>query len=183
MPAHAGGLQADSLKIFPAARNRKHPQDLQVARVSPDGIEARQRCSALRPQCLASVFCTRNFGETEKPFRKGKLKHDLPIGVGYFQHRTQQAFGVLGFQQFLNHHASHFPCAIGIPQLFALVVSDQFAAYSRVEVISRHPENLLRLGPGGAYCSQVLYSELAIWVAGHERKTADAKKPVDPALV
>jgi hypothetical protein len=171
MPAHAGGLQADSLKIFPAARNRKHPQEVQVARVSPDGIEARQRCSAFRPQRFTSVFSARNFGEIEKPFREGKLKHDLPIGVGYFQDRTQQAFGALGFQQFLNHRAGHFPCAIGISQLFTLVVGDQFAADSRVEVISWHHQNPLRIWTASrAHSSQVLYSELAILVAGHERK-------------
>jgi hypothetical protein len=85
------------------------------------------------------MFCDRPAGGIQDRFGKGKFEHDLTFIVCHFENRIQKTtLCVFGLQQFPDHGPRDFPCTIGIPELFAFWIGDQFIAYTGVEKISRH---------------------------------------------
>jgi hypothetical protein len=78
-------------------------------------------------------------GEAEDGFGEGKLQHDLAFIVSHFESRIQKAaLRTFGLQQFMDHCLRNFPCAVGIPQLFAFGIGNQIIADTGVEKVPRH---------------------------------------------
>jgi len=75
----------------------------------------------------------------EDGFGKRELKHDLPFVVGHFENCIQHArLAAFGFQQLSDRGSRNLPGVIGVAQILALGVEDQFLPDPGVEVISWH---------------------------------------------
>jgi hypothetical protein len=126
-------------------------------------------------------------GEIEYRFGKGKLENDLTFVVRHFENRIQQATaGVLGFQQFPDHRARDFPGPVGIAQLFAFGIGDQFVADSGVEKKSRHERttSIEGLQHEPLVVTSCLSRALGLRIKSKEMHAATAQlEPVDRAPV
>src|SRR5665213_2745822 len=83
---------------------------------------------------------------------KRKLQHDLAVVVSDFEGRTQKpVLDAFGLQYFPNHRPRDLPGTIGIAQLFAFGVGDQFVPDPGVEKIAWHGlrPTLCLEAPGG----------------------------------
>src|SRR5205085_10720258 len=78
-------------------------------------------------------------GHIDERLGKWELEHDLAVVIGDFDDGLEQVrLGAFGLEQFTDHGARHFPCAIEVAQLVALGIVDDLIANPGVEKVSRH---------------------------------------------